>query len=695
MLRLRGKACHGAGAPLPAVGGGNHCHGGTCHRPNVDCAHCPLAIGADDIVVALVGNPNVGKSSIYNGLTGQHVTTANYAGKTVELSIARTVIDGQAVMVIDTPGTYSLQGFSEDQRVARHGLTDRRPDVVVIVLDASNLRRNLQLYGEVADLGLPVIVALNLADEALRLGRRVRADVLARTLGVPVVTTNGQTGAGLPELARAIMSARTLQPATPLRLSPPAETILAQVGRDVASQLVDNPPGLSQRAFARLLIEDDNDTWALVPATAVAAVRTAVTDARAQLQQANAWPLAAERVRAAGVVADKVVERTAERHDWLLGLWRASLDPRLGPLLLLLVVAALGWFMFAVGGALSTALGGAWQTYVTPLVVAAGQALFGAGAAARIFTWTFGSGVEAILTIGVPFVFTFELILSLLEDSGYLNAAAYLTDSAMHRIGLNGRAIIPMIAGAGCNVPAIIGTRILTDRRERFIASTLITLVPCSARIAVILGSVGVVSGWGAAAALGLTIILIIAGLGWALNRLLPGRTQELVMEMFPLRRPLLTAMLKRTWSKFVDFLTQALPLMIVGSFIVGLLYETGLMYYLVAPLRPIVSGILGLPSIVAIALVFAALRKELALQLTLALAAMVAGTASAPLTSLMDAKQIFVFALVSSLYIPCLATYGVLARELGKRQAAAVTALTLSLAVAIGFVARMVLALV
>lgn len=644
--------------------------------------------------LALAGNPNVGKSSLYNRLTGQMVNTANYAGKTVELSTAVTHLADGVALVVDTPGTYSLQGFSEDQRVARKGLTQPRPDVVVVVLDASNLRRNLQLYGEVADLGLPVLVALNLNDEARRLGRMIDPARLSEALGVPVVRTNGQTGLGLDELKRLALAARNDLPAPPLRLAPIAEEAIAAVSSALGDAVPDGVGGLGLRATARLLLEEDVETWRQLPTDLVVRLRSVCSGWQQKLRQANVWPLATERVRSASVIARSVTQAAApDSRDWLMALWRASMDPRLGPMILLSVLALLGWFLFTVGGALSTAMSGLWQHYAMPLITSAARALFGATPAARIFTWTFGTGIEAALTIGVPFVFTFELILSLLEDTGYLNAAAYLADSFMQRIGLNGRAIIPMIAGAGCNVPAILGTRVLGDKRERFIASTLITLVPCSARTAIILGSVGVVSGWPSVLALVGVLFLVIFAVGRVLNRLMPGKPTDLVMEIFPLRRPLILATLKRTWVKFVGFLKEALPLMILGSLALGVLYETGWMRYLVAPLSPIVHGVLGLPAILGIALVFAVLRKELALQLTISLAAMVTGTSS--LSALLTPDQVFVFALVSCLYIPCLATYGVLVHELGRRQAVASMSLTLALAVVVGFLARVVLAVI
>ncbi|MBI2216928.1 MAG: ferrous iron transporter B [Candidatus Rokubacteria bacterium] len=249
-------------------------------------------------------------------------------------------------------------------------------------------------------------------------------------------------------------------------------------------------------------------------------------------------------------------------------------------------------------------------------------------------------------------MFTFYLFLSVLEDSGYLNAVAFLTDPFMHRLGLHGRAVIPLVAGAGCNVPAIMGTRVLTTMRERILASTLVTLVPCSARTAVIAGAVSRYVGPGAAVAIYALAGVIGMGAGIALNRLVPGRSTGLVMEMFPFRTPSMRTMLRRTWHRFHGFVVVALPVVLAGSFALGVLYETRLVWLFTAPLAPVVEGWLGLPPVAGLTLLFAVLRKELALQLLVTLAITQYGASAAELTRFMDASQLFTYALVNTLYV-------------------------------------------
>ncbi|HJX62182.1 MAG TPA: nucleoside recognition domain-containing protein, partial [Dehalococcoidia bacterium] len=254
------------------------------------------------------------------------------------------------------------------------------------------------------------------------------------------------------------------------------------------------------------------------------------------------------------------------------------------------------------------------------------------------------------------------------------------------------RALVPIIAGAGCNVPAVIGTRILSSRRERIIASTLVVLTPCSARTAVIMGSAARFIGLAPAIAILGVATLLMAGTGFALNKLLPGRPGELIMEVFPPRRPPLRTVAVKTWFRFKDFVVQAAPIVIIGSLVMGFLYETGAMWRLTDPLSPVVEDWLGLPAVAGLALVFGILRKELALQFLVALALIEYGGDVDNLRLFMDPRQIFVFALVTTIYFPCIATAAVLGRELGWRSAGAIMAGTIGLAVLVGGAANQVL---
>jgi len=334
-----------------------------------------------------------------------------------------------------------------------------------------------------------------------------------------------------------------------------------------------------------------------------------------------------------------------------------------------------------------------WQAYASPLIRFVIEFVLGPGVASRTLLWGLDAGINAALSVGIPYVLTFYFILSVLEDTGYLNSIAFLTDPFMHKLGLHGRAAIPLVAGAGCNVPAIMGLRVLTTMRERILAGTLICLMPCSARTAVIAGAVSKYVGWGPAVGIYLIVAGIAFSAGWGLNRVLPGHSAGLVMEMFPFRPPSLSKMLRCTWYRFRDFLFVATPVVLAGSLVLGLIYETGFLWAFTAPLAPVVEGWLGLPAVAGLTLVFAVLRKELALQLLVTLAIAKYGAGVTDLLQFMDRSQIFTYTLVNTLYIPCIATVAVLAKELGWRRALGISGFTILLALAAGGIAHRLIA--
>ncbi|HUK76818.1 MAG TPA: ferrous iron transport protein B [Thermoleophilia bacterium] len=632
------------------------------------------------LVVALAGNPNVGKSTLFNRLTGSAVETANYPGMTVGLNIASATWRGQEVQLVDLPGTYGLDPVSEDQWVARHGLLDWRPDVVVAVVDATNLARNLYLVLQLVDLGPRVVIALNLIDEARRQSLRIDPHALSQALGLPVIPTVARRGEGIDELIEAAAAVATggdgLGRGRAVRYSARIETQVAELEAELADDDETLPDGLPPRAAALALLEGDEELVTALGPTA----RAAVTAERAAL----AVSIAAARHAAATAVAEACTEGRAHMSGadrW----WRATTSPLTGLPILLGVLAAVFAFLFFVGGWLSSLLTSLWTATASPLLASAVHGLFGYGAFAGTLLWGLDGGILAALAVGIPYILTFYFVLALLEDSGYMNAAAFLADRVMHSFGLHGRAVIPLMAAAGCNVPAIMGTRVLATRRERTIACALVVLVPCSARTAVILGSVSLFVGWQwALLVFGvLGLVGLVAGL--ALNRVLPGEPEGLVMEMFPFRRPSLRLVAVKTWKRFGTFLWAAAPIMLIGSFALGALYETGLIWHLEYPLNPVVVGWLGLPAVAGLTLLLAVLRKELALQMLVVFAAARFGAGAHDLRSFMTPHQIVVYALVAAIFIPCVATIAMLGRELGWRRAGAISAGTVVTALVVG----------
>jgi ferrous iron transport protein B len=643
----------------------------------------------DPVIVFVAGNPNVGKSSLFNSLTGSSRETANCAGISVDACSVCTRWGERPIEVVDLPGSYSLDGPSEDHQAARRALLERRPDVVVAVADATNLARSLYLPLQFLDLGYKVVIALNLSDEAKRRGRVPDAEVLSRDLGVPVVPTVAPRGEGLEELEAEVLrvaagSGLGETAGTPLPAD--VEYRLEEVALHIAALTEDGrrtPGGLGARAAAFAVLEGDAEVAAAVGLGA-SGVLTDADDglaldiSKARHAEARALAAAAQDTRA-----------TADR--W----WALTTAPRTGIPILLGVIVGVFATLFIVGDLLSRVLTAAWTAWISPAVVDIVTAIFGDGTVGKVVLWGVDGGILATLAVGIPYILTFYFILALVEDTGYMNAAAFLSDRVLHRVGLHGRAIIPLIAAGGCNVPAIIATRSLTNKRERTIAAVLATLTPCSARTAVIIGAVAGVAGWQYAVLTYMVLIVVIVLAGLGMNRLMPGDKGVLVMEMFPFRRPVLRQVARKTWRRFREFVWDAAPIILLGSMALGVLYETGWIWDLGTVLGPIVEGWLLLPLVAGLTLVFAVLRKELALQLLLVFATVAAGGTVASISSFMTTSQIVTFAIVNALYIPCVATIAVLGRELGWRRTAVICAGTLVLALLVGGVVARVLPLI
>ena len=670
-----------------------------------------------DLTIALAGNPNVGKSCIFNQLTGLSVVTANYPGKTVELNFGVTTHNGSKIGIIDLPGTYALSAVSDDQWVARKGVLEGHPNVVVVVVDASNLQRNLYLALQFLELDLPVIIALNLIDYAAKIGLKIDYEKLSKLLGAPVIPTVAVRGEGIDELIHAItdFAKGKMNIEKPkITYGQDIEEAIRALEEAIQKSSIEIPYNLSARALAIQLLGGDKEfldllaeqqmqcqghgyrvrhrrgqRWRQISGNEVLQLAASLSR---QIEERHGEPIgiriARERHGLAGTITDAVQSKIAQPILFSEKLKHFTVAPTTGIPLMILVILGIFAFIFYVGSFLSELVNSFWSSLVSPSMVGFVHFVFGPGIISNVVLWAVDKGILAWLSVGVPYIITFYLVLSVIEDSGYLNSIAFLADNIMHKFGLHGRAIIPILTGAGCNVPAIMGTRVLTTKRERILASTLIVLVPCSARTAVILGAVAFFVGWPYAVLIFLIELGLIAIVGIGLHRLLPGESSGLVMEMFPFRVPSPSAILKKTWFRFRDFAFVAFTIVTLGSLVLGALYETQFLWAIAKPTGPFIESWLGLPAVAGICLILGVLRKELTLELLVALAIAQYGSGAQNLLSFMTPLQIFIFALVVTIYIPCVATVAVLGRELGWKNAILLMLFTILLAIFVGGIA-------
>ncbi|HOW26974.1 MAG TPA: ferrous iron transport protein B [Elusimicrobiota bacterium] len=657
--------------------------------------------GHAEFVIALAGNPNVGKSTLFNELTGLGSMTANYPGKTVSLNVGSSSHGGFNFGVIDLPGTYALGSVSEDQAVARRAILEKQADVVVAVVDATNLERNLYLVLQLIDLEVPLVVACNLMDIASRQGIRVDTPRLAELLGVRVIPMTATRGEGITDLIRACRAV-ALKKEHPLPLLPVYEEGLSGAIKELSDfigrERFSPPDGLSPRSLAVLLLEEDEEFLARLRGEAGKRVAATVGEIGAVIErrsgEKSGLRVVRERHRFAHHLSRLVIRKNSLDAPLSTTFWGWTMDPVKGLPILIGGLLAVFMLMYHVGGFLSAMFDLFWTTVISPHLRDLVTSLWGVGVLSKSVLWGVDAGLQAAFSVGIPYVLVFYGVLAVLEDSGYLNSVAFLSDSLMTKIGLHGKSVIPFMAGAGCNVPAIVGTRILSNRREKIIACTLITLVPCSARTAIIMGAVAFFLGWAWALMVYLIIFAVTLTVGRLMAVMLPGQSSGMIMEVFPFRMPRAKILFRKTWVRFREFIVLAVPMIVVGSIVLGWLYESEYMWFLTKPLSLVVHDWLGLPEVAGICLLFGILRKELALQLLLALAIIQQGPHIQNLLSFMTKQQIFVFALVASLYVPCLAAVSALVKELGWKSAGMIAVFTIVVAVLVGGTANQVLTL-
>lgn len=590
----------------------SHCHN--------SLSHMDIPEGARKIV--LVGNPNVGKSVFFNALTGMYVDVSNFPGTTVDISHGRYKQD----VVIDTPGVYGISSFNDEEIVARDVILSA--DLILNVVDAVHLERDLFLTLQVIDTGIPTIVAINMMDEAAAQGIKVDSDLLEHLLGVPVISTVAVKGKGLDEVKNRLFEARTglIEPELKSKL----QGMLNRIGSWGEALLVlEGDPHVAERHG--------------IPAG----------DMREEIYHAR-------RHRVNDIV-NHVVKETQEGTTFGTKLGRYMLRPWTGIPIFALVLYAMYYLIGVivaqdiVGFTEETVMQGMYEPAVRDLI---GRFVSEESVLGIILIGEFGiltMTVTYILGLLLPLVVGFYFALSIMEDSGYLPRLATLVDRAMTSIGLNGRAIIPLILGFGCVTMATITTRILGTKRERTIATAVLGLaIPCSAQLGVIAGMLAGIGGKYIAIYVG--VILLVLGItGKILNKVLPGQSSDLLIDLPPIRLPRGENVLKKTVTKSYAFLLEASPLFMLGALIISVLQVTGLLEAIQAALAPVTEGMLKLPRETATAFIMGLIRRDFG----------AAGLSDMDLT----AAQTLVSLVTITLFVPCVATVIVMFKERGSKE--------------------------
>jgi len=657
--------------------------------------------GKRSIRIALAGNANVGKSVIFNQLTGLHQHIGNWAGKTVERAEGTLHFKGHTIDVIDLPGIYSLSTSSDEESISREFIVDEKPDLVINVIDATLLERNLVFTLQLLQLDTPLIVALNEMDLVRRKGIKINIEKLKEYLGVPVIPTVAVKGTGIHELLSEALSVIEEKQRYETRESGKGKRVgrigkkqkeahkAARIrhGSEVEQRIeiltkVLTPCEIKypRRFVAIKLLEGDKEITEEVRRSCLEAISTAKKLAD-QLERIHGHDpptiMISERYEIARSIAGNVQEiRSPEKPLLEERLDDITTHRILGYLLMFLTLLSTFLAVFTFGGYFSGLLTTWFYGWHSGFV-----GTFGVGATSELL-WGAFEGLIAGITIVLPFIVPFYIILHVLEDSGYINRIAFLMDRMMHKMGLHGKAFVPVILAYGCNVPACVGCRVMETKRERLLAAFVSTLIPCSARTVVILGMVGTFIGIQWALSLYALNLLIVFLLGRLAFKALPGEPTALIMEMPDYKAPRARVVLKETWFDVLEFVKIAMPIVILGGFIIKLMELGGVLEVISNALSPLIVFWLGLPALSGIALFFGILRKEL----TLVMLATVLGTTDFSLV--MTPVQMIVFTIVVLFYVPCLATITVLTKGFGGKNAILITGFEMFFAFAIGGVA-------
>ncbi|HXY53130.1 MAG TPA: ferrous iron transport protein B [Nitrospirota bacterium] len=628
--------------------------------------------------VLLIGNPNVGKSALFGLLTGKYVTVSNYPGTTVEVTYGNAVLNKTRSLVIDTPGVNSLVPMSEDEKVTRDILLTDKAGVVVQVADTKNLRRGLLITLQLAEMGVPFILDLNMDDEAKSRGIVIDQEKLSQLLGIEVVKTVAIRRSGIDRLLKGIQHPR------PSVIDVQYDGAIEGGIRDISALLPD--ANISRRALALMVLAGDESLRGWLHANlqdhVIGEIEKFRQDAQSKFNNSLGYVINQRRLKR----ADEILAQVLSLHEagkgssiaFHIGRW--SMHPVYGLPILLAVLYAVYQFVGVLGAGTTvnflekTMFGeylNPWTTkivnYVLPVPFLQELIVGDYGLVTMALTYA--------IAIVLPIVGFFFIAFSLLEDSGYLPRLAVMVNKVFKIMGLNGKAVLPMILGLGCDTMATLTTRILETKKERILVTFLLALgVPCSAQLGVVLGLIAGLSGLATAIWLG-TMVAVMLFVGYLAAKVIPGEPSDFVLELPPIRVPQLTNILIKTLARVQWYLKEAVPLFILGTFILFVGHKVGALEYIQRLADPLVVGMLGLPSKAAEAFVIGFLRRDYG----------AAGLFMLAKEGMLDPVQIVVSLTVMTLFVPCIANFFVMVKERGLKAALYMAAFIFPFAFGVG----------
>jgi len=627
--------------------------------------------------LCLVGNANVGKSVMFSRLTGTYVTVSNYPGTTVEVTEGTGRIKEEMMRIVDTPGVNSLIPMSEDERVARDVLLDEKPDVVMQVADSKNLRRTLLITSQLSEIGLPSFLVLNMADEAKKKGIIIDKEKLGEILGIPLVETVATANKGIEKMKEAVSEAKI-----------PKHFIDYNIHIEQAiNQIKEFLPLLpiEKRAVAVMLLSGDESLQEWLQKKygeeLLINIKKVIQETEQKFSDSLNYVINQERQAQIEKIIQETVVRKREKES--LGVAekvsKFTLDPWTGVPIFFMILYLVFEFVGKLGaGTLVDLLenkffGNIINPWFTFLVTQYIPGHFWQD----MLVGEYGlitMGLTYAIAIVLPIVGTFFFAFSLLEDSGYIPRLAIMGNGIFRKVGLNGKAILPMVLGLGCVTMATLTTRILETKKERIIATLLLALgIPCSAQLGVIMSLATALSPW-YVWLIFLVVTSQILFVGYLAAKILPGDVSDFIMEIPPMRLPQISNVLMKTYTRIEFFLKEAIPLFIIGTFCIFIADQLGWLEKLIEGSKPVIVNLLGLPKEATVAFILGFLRRDYG----------AAGLYDLARAGIMSPVQITVSLIALSLYVPCIASFLVMIKERGWKTALAIMVFVLTYATVI-----------